>query len=162
VATGVDTQLNFSNPLEFVYIQMKKLSYVNLHFMCPSHMICPPLRIVSGSATGGNNDLDYHLWTASVGEQAKYLDIFHLDATHGYISYNIIISTTGKSGAAVLPIIAVRHRTAKTSLPCVARGTPGKEYVHGKDTWWRTAKIQSTATSPVPHGKVPPTRTAKK
>jgi hypothetical protein len=76
--------------------------------------------------------------------------------------------TTGKSGAAVQHIIAVRHRTAKNSLPCAAIGTHGKEYVHGKVTGWRTAKIKSTATSPMPHGnvpshgKVPQTRTAKK
>jgi hypothetical protein len=64
------------------------------------------------------------------------------------------IFTTGKSGAAVQQIIAVSYRTAKISLPCDARGTHGKENVHGKDTGWRTAKIRFTAKSAAPHGKV--------
>jgi hypothetical protein len=49
--------------------------------------------------------------------------------------------TTGKSDAAVQPIIVVRHRTTKTSLPCAARSTHGKDYVHGKVTGWRMAKL---------------------
>jgi hypothetical protein len=64
------------------------------------------------------------------------------------------VHTTGKTGAVVRPIIAVRHRTAKTSLPCAERGTHGKQYTHGKVRAGRTAKFVCTANSPVPHGKV--------
>jgi hypothetical protein len=64
--------------------------------------------------------------------------------------------------------IAVRHCTAKISLPCGARGTHGKEIKHGKVLWWRTAKYRRTAKLEVSHGnalahgKALQKRTAKK
>jgi hypothetical protein len=78
------------------------------------------------------------------------------------LTHKFMIITMGKSGAAVQPIIAVRHSTAKTCLPFAARST------HDKVTGWCTAKLQSTANSSVPngnvpsHGKVSQKRTAKK
>jgi hypothetical protein len=43
-----------------------------------------------------------------------------------------LVTTTGKTGAAVQPINAVSRRTAKKSLPCAASSTHGNETPHGK------------------------------
>jgi hypothetical protein len=61
--------------------------------------------------------------------------------------------TTGKSGAAVQPIIAVRRCAAKISLPCAAGRTHGNDNTHGKVWEQRTAMKPSTAKKDLAHGK---------
>jgi hypothetical protein len=43
-----------------------------------------------------------------------------------------LVTTTGKTGAAVQPINAVSRRTAKKSLPCAASSMHGNDNPHGK------------------------------
>jgi hypothetical protein len=67
--------------------------------------------------------------------------------------------TTGKNGIAVQQIIVVRPCTAKTSLPCAASSTHGKEISHGNETMHGKVRRQRTAKKcrrqrpNTPHGK---------